>query len=213
MGFLGHDDVLRLTPYLIADRPLFRTLLASQFPFIFVDESQDTTLEVVEALKTVEREPGVELCLGFFGDPMQRIYATGTGLVEAEPNWVDIPKQENFRCSTKVLNLANAIRRDGDDLVQVPAKHLGTKGIVPTPDGSAHLFVLPADDTRDANLIRVRNWMAMRTNDNNWRSDDNGQEQVKLLVIVHQMAAKRLGFGDLYSALNSKAPSVFREGF
>lgn len=212
-GILGHDDVLRLTPYLIAERPLFRTLLASQFPFIFVDESQDTTLEVVEALKTVEREPGVELCLGFFGDPMQRIYATGTGLVEAEPNWVDIPKQENFRCSTKVLNLANAIRRDGDDLVQVPAKRLGTKGIVPTPDGSAHLFVLPADDTRDANLIRVRNWMAMRTNDNNWRSDDNGQEQVKLLVIVHQMAAKRLGFGDLYSALNSKAPSVFREGF
>lgn len=212
-GILGHDDILRLVPYLIAERPLFRTLLARQFPFVFVDESQDTTAEVIEALKTVEREPGVTLCLGFFGDPMQRIYATGTGLVEAAPNWADIPKPENFRCSTKVLNLANAIRRDGDDLVQVPGQRLGPEGIMPTPEGSAHLFILPADDTRDANLVRVRDWMTARTGDIRWRLGDGGQEQVKLLVIVHQMAAKRLGFGELYTALNSKAPAAFKDGF
>lgn len=212
-GILGHDDILRLVPYLIAERPLFRTLLARQFPFVFVDESQDTTTEVIEALKTVEREPGVTLCLGFFGDPMQRIYATGTGLVEAAPNWADIPKPENFRCSNMVLNLANAIRRDGDDLVQVPGQRRGPEGIIPTPEGSAHLFILPADDTRDSNLARVRDWMAARTGDNRWRLGGDDQEQVKLLVIVHQMAAKRLGFGELYSALNSKAPTVFKDGF
>ncbi|NEM89361.1 ATP-dependent helicase, partial [Escherichia coli] len=39
------------------------------------------------------------------------------------------------------------------------------------------------------------------------------QARVKLLVIVHQMAARRLGFGDLYTALNSKAPSAFKDGF
>lgn len=212
-GILGHDDILKLVPHLIAERPLFRTLLARQFPFVFVDESQDTTTEVVEALKTVERESGAPFCLGFFGDPMQRIYATGTGLVEAELTWADIPKPENFRCSTKVLNLANAIRRDGDDLVQVAGQRLGTEGIIPTPEGSAHLFILPADDTRDANLVRVREWMAARTGDDYWRPGDDDQERVKLLVIVHQMAARRLGFGDLYAALNSKAPSAFKEGF
>lgn len=214
-GILGHDDILRLVPYLIAERPLFRSLLARQFPFVFVDESQDTTTEVIEALKTVEREPGVTLCLGFFGDPMQRIYATGTGLVEAEPNsnWANIPKPENFRCSTKVLNLANAIRRDGDDLVQVPGQRLSTEGIMPTPEGSAHLFILPADDARNANLARVRDWMAARTGDNRWRLGDSDEEQIKLLVIVHQMAAKRLGFGELYTALNSKAPTAFKDGF
>lgn len=212
-GILGHDDILKLVPNLIAERPLFRTLLARQFPFVFVDESQDTTTEVIKALKTVESEPGVTLCLGFFGDPMQRIYATGTGLVEAEPSWADIPKPENFRCSTKVLNLANAIRRDGDDLVQITGQRLGPEGIVPTPEGSAHLFILPADDTRDANLVRVRDWMAARTGDNLWRLNDSGQEHVKFLVIVHQMAAKRLGFGQLYAALNMKAPAAFKEGF
>ncbi|MBW5840101.1 UvrD-helicase domain-containing protein [Yersinia enterocolitica] len=212
-GILGHDDILKLVSYLISERPLFRTLLACQFPFVFVDESQDTTTAVVEALKTVEREPGVTLCLGFFGDPMQRIYVTGIGQVEAEPTWADIPKPENFRCSTKVLNLANAIRRDGDDLVQTPGQRLGPDGIVPTPEGSAHLFILPADETRDANLVRVREWMATRTGDDDWRSGDDDQARVKLLVIVHQMAARRLGFGDLYAALNSKAPSAFKDGF
>jgi DNA helicase-2/ATP-dependent DNA helicase PcrA len=212
-GILGHDDILKLVPHLIAERPLFRTLLAHQFPFVFVDESQDTTTEVVEALKTVEREPGALLCLGFFGDPMQQIYATGTGLVEAEPTWADIPKPENFRCSTKVLNLANAIRRDGDDLVQVAGQRLGPESVVPTPEGSAHLFILPADDTRDANLIRVREWMAARTGDDQWRPGDDDHLRVKHLVIVHQMAARRLGFGDLYAALNSKAPSAFKDGF
>lgn len=212
-GILGHDDILKLASYLISERPLFRTLLARQFPFVFVDESQDTTTAVVEALKTVEREPRVTLCLGFFGDPMQRIYATGTGQVEAEPTWADIPKPENFRCSTKVLNLANIIRRDGDDLVQTPGQRLGLDGIVPTPEGSAHLFILPANETRDANLVRVREWMTTRTGDDYWRSGDDDQARVKLLVIVHQMAARRLGFGDLYAALNSKAPSAFKDGF
>jgi DNA helicase-2/ATP-dependent DNA helicase PcrA len=212
-GILGHDDILKLVPHLIAERPLFRTLLARQFPFVFVDESQDTTAEIVEALKTVERDPSAPFCLGFFGDPMQRIYPTGTGLIDAEPTWANIPKHENFRCSTKVLNLANAIRRDGDELVQVPAQRLGPEGIIPTPEGSAHLFIFPADDTRDANLVRVREWMAVRTGDDNWRPDDHDQARVKLLVIVHQMAARRLGFGDLYSALNSKAPSAFKDGF
>nr|WP_159465548.1 UvrD-helicase domain-containing protein [Scandinavium goeteborgense] len=212
-GILGHDDILKLVSYLISERSLFRTLLARQFPFVFVDESQDTTPAVVQALKAVEREPGVTFCLGFFGDPMQRIYVTGTGQVEAESTWVDIPKPENFRCSTKVLNLANAIRRGGDDLVQTPGQRLGPEGIIPTPEGSAHLFILPADETRDVNLVRVREWMATRTGDDYWRSGDDDQARVKLLVIVHQMAARRLGFGDLYAALNSKAPSAFKDGF
>lgn len=212
-GILGHDDILKLVPHLIAERPLFRTLIARQFPFVFVDESQDTTTEVVEALKTVEREPGVPICLGFFGDPMQQIYATGTGLVEAEPSWADIPKPENFRCSIKVLDLANAIRRDGDDLFQIPGQRLDPEGVVPTPEGSAHLFILPADNTRDTNLVRVREWMAARTGDDQWMLGDDDQKRVKFLVIVHQMAAKRLGFGDLYAALNSKAPSAFKDGF
>lgn len=212
-GVLGHDDILRLVPYLITERPLFRSLLAHQFPIVFVDESQDTTKEVVDALKLVVREPGVTLCLGFFGDPMQRIYPTGIGSIEAEASWKEISKHENFRCSTKVLNLANAIRRCGDDLVQVTGKRIGPNGIIPPPVGSAKIFILPANDERDTNLGKVRKWMATHTSDKQWCLCLGAQDHVKHLVIVHQMAAKRLGFGELYTALNNRAPTAFKEGF
>ena len=214
-GILGHDDILKLVPFLIASRPLFRTLIARQFPFVFVDESQDTTADVVEALRTIDRDPASPICLGFFGDPMQQIYTTGIGSITAEQSWTDIPKPENFRCSVQVLNLANRIRIDGDDLIQVAGKRLGPDGLIPTPSGSAELFILSADDTRDANLIKVREWMAVKTNEIAWRDGDgDGNETgVKVLVIVHRMAAKRLGFGDLYAALNDKAPETFKTGF
>ncbi len=206
-GILGHDDVIKLGIHLISERPLFRSLIAKQFPFIFVDESQDTTPEVVSSLKLINQTQGSELCLGFFGDPMQRIYMGGAGVIASEDGWAEVSKPENFRCSPKVLSVANAIRTQVDDLTQTP----GQRASEPTKAGSAHLFVLPADHTRDENLIRVRNWMASHTGDDRWRGSDAGG--FKLLVIVHQMAARRLGFGDLYAALNSKAPSSFKEGF
>ncbi len=212
-GILGHDDIIKLGSYLLTERPLFRTLTAQQFPFVFVDESQDTTVEVIEALKAIGLNATSPLCLGFFGDPMQRIYATGTGSIDPEPDWVEIPKPENYRCSKEVLAVANAIRRDGDDLVQVAGERFGPDGAIPTQDGCAKLFVLPADQNRDDNLKRVRTSMAHFTNDEDWVEGPDDATRIKLLVIVHRMAAKRLGFGDLYAALNDKAPDSFKNGF
>src|SRR5690606_18943031 len=117
-GKLGHDDILKIATTFLLERPLFRTLLAQQFPIVFVDESQDTSPNIVEALKAVERQMRGKFCLGFFGDPMQQIYPTGVGKIEAEDEWIKIAKPENFRCATTVLDVANAIRRQGDDLVQ-----------------------------------------------------------------------------------------------
>ncbi|MGI4798665.1 MAG: UvrD-helicase domain-containing protein [Janthinobacterium lividum] len=76
---LGHDDVIRMTTDFRRERPLFRTLLMQQFPFVFIDESQDTQAAVVEAMNAVALQAGSRFCLGFFGDPMQKIYLTGMG--------------------------------------------------------------------------------------------------------------------------------------
>jgi DNA helicase-2/ATP-dependent DNA helicase PcrA len=78
--------------------------------------------------------------------------------------------------------------------------------------GSAHIFVLPTDDRRDERLAQVRTWSAQRNADPAWQLNRN-EVGIKVLVIVHRMAAKRLGFGDLYAALNDKAPDAFKNGF
>jgi len=210
-GLLGHDDVLKITADFLTERPLFRLLLAQQFPFVFVDESQDTAPRVVEALKAVELQMRGKFCLGFFGDPMQQIYPTGIGNIVAEEGWLTIPKPENFRCATSVLAVGNAIRRDGDDLVQTRGRTEDVDGVTQSVVGTARIFVLPTNGNRDEYIERVRNWVAERNGNTDWRNNENNT--VKVLVIVHRMAATRLGFGDLYAALNDKAPDTFKNGF
>lgn len=211
-GILGHDDIIKMVPQLIVERPLMRSLLAQQYPFLFVDESQDTTENVVTALKAVDEEPGDRFCLGFFGDPMQRIYPTGIGAISAGLSWANITKPENFRCPATVLRVANAIRRDGDGLVQTRGRMTGPEEALVSVPGSAHLFILPIDESRDQRVAQVRAWAAEKNGDPAWLAEDR-IDGVKLLVIVHRMAAKRLGFGNLYAALNDDAPEKFKNGF
>lgn len=211
-GILGHDDIIKMVPDLLFEKPLMRILLAQKFPFVFVDESQDTFENVVLALKSVEREHRDRFCLGFFGDPMQRIFPSGIGEIPAEPEWSIITKPENFRCPSSVLRIANAIRRTGDGLVQLGGRMVGEGDNRISLEGEAHIFVFPIDEHRDERILKVRDWIARKSNDQLWgRTATEGS--IKLLVIVHRMAANRLGFGDLYSALNDKAPEKFKNGF
>lgn len=103
---------------LLNDSPLLRKLLAQQFPFLFVDESQDTFPNVVQVLQAVEAQERGRFCLGFFGDPTQQIYQTSVGPITPDATWAKITKEENFHCPTAVLNVANHIRHDGDGLEQ-----------------------------------------------------------------------------------------------
>ncbi|MEW6599344.1 MAG: UvrD-helicase domain-containing protein [Nitrospirota bacterium] len=211
-GVLGHDDIIKMVPQFIIERPLLQSILAQQYPFLFVDESQDAMANVVAALKAVEESQQGHFCLGFFGDPMQRIYLTGIGSVSAAAGWTNITKSENFRCPTAVLRVANAIRRDGDGLVQTRGRMIGAEDALVNVEGNADIFILPIDERRDHRLAQLCAWAARKYIDPAWQSGED-DKTVKVLVIVHRMAAKRLGFGDLYAALNDKAPEKFKSGF
>lgn len=208
-GILGHDDILKLTPACIERHPLLREVVARRFPYIFVDESQDTQPAVIEALRQIAGEQ--PLCVGFFGDPMQKIYGTGAGAVELLPGWADITKPENFRCPTSVLDVINAVRAPGDGLVQTRGRTVTVDGQEQPVVGTVNVFILPSDDQRTARLSAVRAWLAEQTGDDLWTSDMRDGD-VRLLVLVHRMAAKRLGFASLYSALNDRAPQSLSEG-
>lgn len=208
-GVLGHDDIIKIANFLLMERPLFRRLLALGFPFIFVDESQDTMIDVVESFKRVEADMRGQFCLGFFGDPMQKIYLTGIGNVTHDGSWKDIDKPENYRCAQTVLAVANAVREPGDGLRQIRGAMVD--GTMEPIVGTARLFVLPSTIDRQHVLGHVREWTARTNDDNNWLGER--AEDVKVLVIVHRMAAKRMGFGQIYAALNDGAPASLKQGF
>lgn len=210
-GVLGHDDILRIGPALINRHALLRSVIAKRFPFVFVDESQDTNPDVVAALKTIAEVPSIDFCLGFFGDPMQKIYQAGAGAIEAGQDWNQITKPENFRCPSSVLYVVNRIRAEDDGLAQVAGSRMASDGPIAPAIGTAKLFLFSNTGDRARCLERVRAWMSDANNDPLWHSDEETGD-VRLLVLVHRIAAQRLGFADLYAAMNDHGAPGFKEG-
>ncbi|MBV6778680.1 UvrD-helicase domain-containing protein [Xanthomonas euvesicatoria] len=208
-GILGHEDILQLADFLLQNRPLFRRVVALNYPFVFIDESQDTFPNVVKSFKEVEAQMRGKFCLGFFGDPMQSIFMRGAGEIPREDHWQAITKPENFRCAKQILDVANAVRAQGDGMEQVRGLHERVDGELKPVEGSARMFVLPNTLNRNETLARLRAWSAAADNDEGWTTPDLG---VKILVIVHRMAASRLGFGGIYSALNDKTSEAMKQG-
>ncbi len=206
-GVVGHEDVLKMATQLVMTKPLLAKIVASRFPFIFVDESQDTMREVVDCLKHIRSAADGAVCIGFFGDPMQAIFMRGIRHIDVEPEWLQLTKRENYRSSSQVLELVNNIRA-ADDGVQQVAGNPDTQS-----EGHADLFVLPADEHRTAHLDAVRRWLDRRDGERTW-TDDDPDTGAKLLVMMHEMAADRLGFGELHAAFRTRATSAeMRDAF
>ncbi|WP_241290555.1 UvrD-helicase domain-containing protein [Burkholderia stabilis] len=210
-GILGHDDVIRLSTELIRSQPLIARVVGQKFPFVFVDESQDTTADVVNALKAISEVLGSKFCLGFIGDPMQKIYTTGVGAIERLDGWRLIEKPENFRCPVAVLQVINNIRDGGDGLTQTGGKTEFVGDERKPVHGTAKLLVVPKDD-RSGRLTAARQWLADQYGDPLWLSDEP-EADVKVLVIAHRMAAGRLGFGRLYEGFHDRTSEGLKDGF
>ena len=210
-GVLGHSDILKIGPAFIQDHALMRTVLTRRFPVIFVDESQDTEPEFVEALRHAAREKPQGFCLGFFGDPVQKIYMQGAGPIGTEAGWETLEKPENFRCPQAVLRVINRIRAEDDGLQQTRGRHETVEGEEVPVEGTARVLILPADDRRQERLQNARRWLASQDNDHDWL-ETHDEETLRLLVLVHRMAAARLGFPNIYSALNDRSPEDLSSG-
>jgi DNA helicase II / ATP-dependent DNA helicase PcrA len=111
----GHDKLLEIANLLFTKNELLGKILSDKFDFIFIDEYQDTNSNIVDIFlnKTPSNN---KTTIGFFGDSMQGIYDNGIGDLEQEikdNKLIKIDKEDNYRCSDKVVNFINGIRNDG----------------------------------------------------------------------------------------------------
>lgn len=210
-GILSHSDILKIGPEFIGKHLLMRNVLTQRFPVIFVDESQDTDPDVVKALHKVADGMPQGFCLGFFGDPMQKIYMQGAGPIELGDGWEKLEKPENFRCPQSVLRVINRIRAEDDRLEQTRGRRTELNGEEVPVEGTARVLILPADDRRQERLDGARRKLNELDGDADWLAEDD-EAALRLLVLVHRMAAIRLGFPNLYSALNDRSPADLKSG-
>ena len=212
-GQLNHDDVIEIAGYLLTERQILRRILGQKYPFIFVDEAQDTFHEIIEGVNLVCAGEGLPI-VGYFGDPMQQIYDKRAGDFFGPPESVQITKVENYRCSRSVIDLLNAFRKD---VQQTPASDNAKV------TGSVRMTLIRSEEPEErsgrrkvyseAQLERVLNLFEAALADWGW---DDGRE-VKQLFLVRQMIARRLGFLKVHrlftgSFASSRAQGEYEEG-
>ncbi|MEA2564383.1 MAG: ATP-dependent helicase UvrD/PcrA [Acidobacteriota bacterium] len=181
-GRLYHDDLLGVARIMFADNPMLARLCASRYPYLFIDEYQDTTRQVIDII-FVSLLPRVKegFTVGFFGDKMQNIFngSGNPGIGELPPEYVGqlvtTVKPDNRRCPLAVINVLNKIR---DDIQQIPAHD--------NIAGEAVFLIAPGDDGLDRALDFLRG--------KGWSLDPS---ETKLLFLTHRLIAKKAGYGDL----------------
>jgi DNA helicase-2/ATP-dependent DNA helicase PcrA len=190
---LNHFEVISLCADFLTKKPLMQRLLIGRFPILLIDESQDTTKTLMEAFLEVDELHRGQFCLGLIGDTMQRIYADGKpDLGRILPAaWATPSKQANYRCPRRIIALLNRIRQAVDQQTQI-----APEGAL---EGHARLFIFGSETTdKAAAELRVCEEMVRATGDDLW-----SRQTVKKLILEHHMAARRLGFSEMFDPLYS----------
>lgn len=188
---LNHSEVIGIAADFLKEKPLLQNILVSKYPILFIDESQDTNKNLMDAFLAVQQAQKDRFCLGLFGDTMQRIYADGkVGLEKAIPaDWAKPVKKLNYRCPQRVIQLINRVRSAADGQTQ--------QGPSDNAMGFVRLFIVPNRMMTVADVEAQFSYkMAEVTGDAGW-----SKGEFKTLILEHHMAARRLGFDAMFAPL------------
>ena len=209
-GQIGHDDIIEIATYLFANNATFRRITGLRFPYIFVDEAQDTFEGIVAGLNHVCAGAGLPI-IGYFGDPWQQIYDRSAGAFGPPDGGEIIKKAENFRCSKSVIRLLNAYRGDVEQYAA---------GENSACEGSVEFLLVKAEEPTEPRkryseeqIGRALARMDAAVEDWGW----TGRSDVMKLFLARQMIARRLGFADLNRLFtgdyaSSRAQDAFENG-
>lgn len=195
-GIVSHDEVLKLSERIFFKYPKIISFVKSRYPFVFIDEYQDTNPLIVKILLEYFPKVSKKCVVGFFGDSMQAIYDDGVGnidsylLTDANPDGCvyEVQKKQNRRCPQSVIALANSLRLDS--LQQEPSDDLKA----PNMTGEGHVkegsisFYYSDEDKTDALKEKL-------TSEFEWDFSDTGN--TKELRLTHNLIANEAGFETL----------------
>ena len=202
---LSHTEVIDLTTYFLKNKSIFQSIFVQKYPFLLIDESQDTHKKLIEALLELEDNFHPHFLLGLIGDDMQRIYSQGKHDLPSciKSHWATPQKKMNHRSQKRIIDLANNIRLESDEIKQSARDD--------KQGGHVHLFILNNSDNNTLeNEVKICCKMAEITQDELW----NKEEKVKKLYLEHRMAAIQQGFIELYDIFyaDEKYKSLILEG-
>lgn len=195
-GIISHDEVLKLSEKMFFKYPKIVSFVKSRYPFVFIDEYQDTNPLIVKILLEYFPKVSKKCVVGFFGDSMQAIYDDGVGnidnylITDENPDGCvyEVQKKQNRRCPRSVITLANFLRLDS--LRQEPSTDLKAPNM--TVDGHVKegtiLFYYSDEDKTDVLKEKL-------TSEFGWDFSDT--RNTKELRLTHNLIANEAGFETL----------------
>lgn len=215
-GVIQHDDVIEIAKMMYEGYPLLTDIVSAKYPYIFVDEYQDTAEETIFCLLDCLLKRNNEKCvIGFYGDSYQKIYNYGVGSLEmyyaSNGGLLElIKKEENYRSSKSVVELLNNFR---SNLQQKPQKEIqGSAKFIYWANHPVKQAKQKVKDFNEENAPlknQFYNEVVQKLSQKGWLFE--GKTNSKILVLANSRVANRAGFGNLYKFFADRYPLNVKE--
>lgn len=179
---ISHDTLLDYALTLVERFDILKQIIINKYPYILIDEYQDTDQRVVTLIKVLADYANMQeynSFIGYFGDTAQNIYDTGIGnrIDELHPNLESIDKNFNRRSAVKIINVINNIRND--NIQQVSIYQDSDCGSIDFYQGDRESINTFIESCK-------QEWNINRSN------------KLHCLVLKNELVAKYNGFQDIY---------------
>ena len=146
---ISHDTLLLYCKNIITNQDILKRLFSDRYPYILIDEYQDTDKRVVDIINSVREYSNSRnnLVVGFFGDSLQSIYGSGVGELPKKEEYKSIEKVFNRRSSKQIVELIERIRND----------NFGQRSIYNDFDNGSYNFYIAGDDFNLDNFLHENN--------------------------------------------------------
>jgi DNA helicase-2/ATP-dependent DNA helicase PcrA len=207
-GIIQHDDVIEIAKMMYQNYPLLTDIVSAKYPYLFVDEYQDTAEETVFCLiDCLLKRNSKKVLIGFYGDSHQKIYDYGIGNLEkyysSNGGQIEfVKKEENYRSSLSVVSLLNNFRKNIQQIpqnkIQGSAKFIYWAGHPEKPKKDIRKFNAEVSVVKNELYDRI----VRKLSSLDWKFDENSN--AKILVLANSRVAQRAGFGNLYSIFSTR---------
>lgn len=187
---ISHDTVLEYCRQILSESDEIKRLFADSFPFVFIDEYQDTHIDVVIAIENVlnfTKEKDRAFLVGFFGDKAQRIYYENNESVEkiVEIQALKrVEKKHNRRSAKEIIDVANKIRNDEIEQISI---------FDDTEGGSCRFYRTSLSMPYEDILAKLKG-----TN-----PAELGNEPLDIFILSNKKVAEKAGFMPLYEIFHN----------
>lgn len=202
----GHDGLIEIFHLLFVKYPVLSKLIADKYDYIFIDEYQDSNIDVISDFISISNRSS--LAVGLFGDSMQAIYSDGIGDVKSFINKGDlqeITKPDNFRCSYEVIDLINPLRLDNVKQ-EVAFKKLSTGEVETEANRHGEVSVIysvceskPTAFSSAEEKQKYQDYIDELINEAQRQFEDS-----KVLLLTNKSIAKKNGFQYLYKIFDDR---------